>query len=321
MTRGRRKDMSIPPSRALLQQRDYRARKAQHVADLEERCRRLDTENNELRKEVEDLKRRLTQVPVGPSGVNPELARASSDLMQQLTAAASSLARFQQAAALNPTDLSAPSTSRAPSSSPTPLPPASTLFHLSPLPGISPPHLRQAQSYSPPSIGSTPPKFPTLPLPRPQHFSPLHQHSPLNARQGPGDYQPCTPPVNQAALPTGRRYTDPPPPAHFHPSQHQSPRQSHHDRAPPLQSRTHVTPPHSSIPKLTPSRWEELRDPECCAGYFDCEGVAEDSDHDRSDDDEDDDMGAPASSISATSSGSRRSQVTPPTSDVRSMKD
>lgn len=170
-------------------------------------------------------------------------ARASSDLMQQLTAAASSLARFQQAAALNPTDLSAPSTSRAPSSSPTPLPPASTLFHLSPLPGISPPHLRQAQSYSPPSIGSTPPKFPTLPLPRPQHFSPLHQHSPLNARQGPGDYQPCTPPVNQAALPTGRRYTDPPPPAHFHPSQHQSPRQSHHDRAPPLQSRTHVTPP------------------------------------------------------------------------------
>ena len=67
--------MSIPPSRALLQQRDYRARKAQHVADLEERCRRLDAENNELRKEVEDLKRRLTQVPVGPSGVNPELVR------------------------------------------------------------------------------------------------------------------------------------------------------------------------------------------------------------------------------------------------------
>lgn len=75
MTRGRRKDLTIPPSRALLQQRDYRARKAQYVADLEDRCRKAEAENAELRKDVADLKRRLSQVPVGPSGVNTELVR------------------------------------------------------------------------------------------------------------------------------------------------------------------------------------------------------------------------------------------------------
>lgn len=32
MTRGRKKDLTIPPSRALAQQRDYRARKAQYVS-------------------------------------------------------------------------------------------------------------------------------------------------------------------------------------------------------------------------------------------------------------------------------------------------
>ncbi len=73
MTRGRRKDLTIPPSRALLQQRDYRARKAQYVSDLEERCRKAEVENAELRKEVDDLKRRLVQAPLGPSGVNAEV--------------------------------------------------------------------------------------------------------------------------------------------------------------------------------------------------------------------------------------------------------
>jgi hypothetical protein len=53
MTRGRKKDLSIPPSRSLTQQRDYRARKAQYVTDLEERCHRAEQENAELRKELE----------------------------------------------------------------------------------------------------------------------------------------------------------------------------------------------------------------------------------------------------------------------------
>lgn len=52
MTRGRKKDLTIPPTRALVQQRDYRARRAQYVNDLEERCRRAEEENAQLRKEL-----------------------------------------------------------------------------------------------------------------------------------------------------------------------------------------------------------------------------------------------------------------------------
>ena len=71
MTRGRRKDLTIPPSRALLQQRDYRARKAQYVADLEERVRRADEENDRLRKELEVL--RLRAAASGSMGPSPEV--------------------------------------------------------------------------------------------------------------------------------------------------------------------------------------------------------------------------------------------------------
>jgi len=59
MTRGRRKDLSIPPSRALLQQRDYRARKARYVADLEDRVRRVEEENARLKEEVDVLNAQL----------------------------------------------------------------------------------------------------------------------------------------------------------------------------------------------------------------------------------------------------------------------
>jgi len=53
MTRGRKKDLTIPPTRALVQQRDYRARKAHYIADLEERVRRVEAENFQLRKDLE----------------------------------------------------------------------------------------------------------------------------------------------------------------------------------------------------------------------------------------------------------------------------
>ncbi len=59
MTRGRRKDLTIPPSRALLQQRDYRARKDQYVADLEDRCRRAEEDNEKLRKELDSMRLRM----------------------------------------------------------------------------------------------------------------------------------------------------------------------------------------------------------------------------------------------------------------------
>jgi len=53
MTRGRQKDTTLPPSRALIIQRAYRDRKAKHLADLEERCQKAEEENERLRKELE----------------------------------------------------------------------------------------------------------------------------------------------------------------------------------------------------------------------------------------------------------------------------
>jgi hypothetical protein len=53
MTRGRRKDITLPPSRALVIQRAYRDRKAKYLADLEGRCRKAEEENDRLRKELQ----------------------------------------------------------------------------------------------------------------------------------------------------------------------------------------------------------------------------------------------------------------------------
>ena len=59
MTRGRKKDFTIPPTRNLVQQRDYRARKARYLSDLEERCKSAEEENVRLRKELAETKARL----------------------------------------------------------------------------------------------------------------------------------------------------------------------------------------------------------------------------------------------------------------------
>ncbi|KAH9858761.1 hypothetical protein C2E23DRAFT_800036 [Lenzites betulinus] len=100
MTRGRRKDMTIPPSRALLQQRDYRARKAQYLADLEIRVKKAEDENAHLRHEVESLQSKLKNAapPPAQSPYGPEVAAASSDLMHHLAVASASITRFQQLA-------------------------------------------------------------------------------------------------------------------------------------------------------------------------------------------------------------------------------
>jgi len=95
MARGRKKDLSIPPSRALTQQRDYRARKAQYVADLEERCQRAEEENVRLREEIETLKAQC-RVSGITTTCNPELVKVTSELMQQVTSTSASLARFRQ---------------------------------------------------------------------------------------------------------------------------------------------------------------------------------------------------------------------------------
>lgn len=61
MVRGRKRDVGAPLTRSLVLQRDYRARKAQYVSDLETRCQKLENDNNKLSKEVEDLKLKLVQ--------------------------------------------------------------------------------------------------------------------------------------------------------------------------------------------------------------------------------------------------------------------
>lgn len=53
MRRGRKKDLTIPPTRALLQQRDYRARKANYITELEDRIRKVEEENAQLHKDLE----------------------------------------------------------------------------------------------------------------------------------------------------------------------------------------------------------------------------------------------------------------------------
>lgn len=84
MTRGRRKDMTIPPSRALLQQRDYRARKAAYLADLEVRVKKAEDENVLLRQEVESLQAKLKAAPpptqplYGPEVVCPSSPQSPS---------------------------------------------------------------------------------------------------------------------------------------------------------------------------------------------------------------------------------------------------
>lgn len=68
MARGRKKDLTIQPTRSLVQQRDYRARRAQYVANLEERCRKVEEENAQIRRELAEAKERL----VNPAVLLPE---------------------------------------------------------------------------------------------------------------------------------------------------------------------------------------------------------------------------------------------------------
>jgi len=53
MVRGRKKDLTAPLTRQLALQRDYRARKARYLSELEQRCSRAEEENALLRRELE----------------------------------------------------------------------------------------------------------------------------------------------------------------------------------------------------------------------------------------------------------------------------
>ncbi|EGN91864.1 hypothetical protein SERLA73DRAFT_118112 [Serpula lacrymans var. lacrymans S7.3] len=136
MVRGRKKDLSIPASRALTQQRDYRARKAQYVSELEERCRKAEDENVQLRKELE-----LARAS-GPGTLSHEMVQVSADLLRHLTAASASITRFQKI-----TTNQLPSSSHEP-----PLRQSSSLR-----PSIIPPSLSGLRPASFPSPELTPP--------------------------------------------------------------------------------------------------------------------------------------------------------------------
>jgi len=98
MTRGRRKDTTLPLSRALTIQRAYRDRKAKYIADLEDRCRKAEEENVHLREELTFAR---SQSPNTSSNA-AELAQACSDLMHSLQRTQTALSIFQQQRALVP---------------------------------------------------------------------------------------------------------------------------------------------------------------------------------------------------------------------------
>ncbi|KAJ7274964.1 hypothetical protein C8J57DRAFT_1505700 [Mycena rebaudengoi] len=101
MARGRKKDHTIPATRSLTLQRDYRARRAQYIADLEARCTAAEADNVRLRKELE-IARRAPAVAL-QSGPSPDMLRASAELRDTLAAAAASLSQFLRHAGSDPT--------------------------------------------------------------------------------------------------------------------------------------------------------------------------------------------------------------------------
>ncbi|KAL6298256.1 hypothetical protein BKA93DRAFT_820461 [Sparassis latifolia] len=246
MTRGRRKDLTIPPSRALLQQRDYRARKARYVAELEDRCQRLEQDNSQLREQVDMLQAKLCSAGNSsglPPSANSEVVRtssfsrtpsssdpfahrhlqiaASSELMHQLTGAATSLARFQQVAFSNGsfgTTAAAPPPQMMPHS---PIPLATPSFTPSPVP------------------------FPSRRLPSP--------------RPGPR--------LEHATFTSPLRHD-----THREPYTSTS---TYPHRAPPM--RTMDSPPATSV-------YSESS--ECCDGYVDCRGLVEEDHDGQSDEED-----------------------------------
>ncbi|KDR75337.1 hypothetical protein GALMADRAFT_227000 [Galerina marginata CBS 339.88] len=129
MTRGRKKDLTIPPTRSLVQQRDYRARKANYIASLEERCRKAEEENIELRNELMQAKGRLAN----PAVILPETVEASQELMHNLALATASLSKFQQLAFADTQSSSEASSSRSPQAQG----PSETQFQQQPSPAMT----------------------------------------------------------------------------------------------------------------------------------------------------------------------------------------
>ncbi|KAH9935516.1 uncharacterized protein B0H18DRAFT_415105 [Fomitopsis serialis] len=260
MTRGRRKDMTIPPSRALLQQRDYRARKARYVADLEDRCKQVEEENARLKEQIDILGAQLRtagQSAAQRTSPSPEMVRAfhlsaqlaaalatvlashtppcqaaaTNELIHNLSAAAHSINHFQQVA-FGPPPSSEPSS-------------ASSL------------RLPPIQNHTPTSLAT--PSFTPSPLPQPHHRLPPSPRQRIEL-----------PPLHALHRDLFR---GPPEPSSY----------------PQQQSRM----PGPSQAGPSNSGYSES---ECCGGYLDCTGLVEDEDERRI---TDDDATSPESSSTA----------------------
>lgn len=156
MVRGRKKDLTVPPTRQLTQQRDYRARKAQYLSELEQRCFKAEEENVRLRRELELVRATM------PFGGSPqEVVQISSELLRDLVNASASIARFQQITATR-----------------APVPPDDNSFH-----HRQPPE----SSYSPPAgPSSLRPSSPPRQAPsHPVTITPSHVLQELRARPAP----------------------------------------------------------------------------------------------------------------------------------------
>jgi len=140
MVRGRKRDLTAPPTRQLTQQRNYRARKARYLTELEQRCLKAEDENVRLRRELELARAAM------PFGSPQQVVQVSSELLRDLVTASASIARFQQ--------ITTPRT---------PVPPDHNSFHhrQAPIPSYSQPPagpsgLRPSESSSPRQASSQP---------------------------------------------------------------------------------------------------------------------------------------------------------------------
>ncbi|KAF8829819.1 hypothetical protein F5879DRAFT_357032 [Lentinula edodes] len=103
MVRGRKKDMTIPVSRTIALQRDYRERKAKYVSDLEDKCKSLEEQNARLNQEITELREMLSereQRNPGPDlellecGIEVTKKEAFGDVIKTLSAAMNSIQNF-----------------------------------------------------------------------------------------------------------------------------------------------------------------------------------------------------------------------------------
>ncbi|KAJ3891978.1 hypothetical protein GG344DRAFT_76365 [Lentinula edodes] len=170
MVRGRKRDVSAPLTRSLILQRDYRARKAKYISDLETRYQKLEADNLRLSKEVKDLKYQLRQkldrketlFASLTTEADTEKTRALNKVIFSLSSAAASIKSFQSLTRSDDYDAQAPSLidweRGRPSPSTTPI---SNFSAYSDHTGLSTDDMRPLQLYSPVSNPSPPPYLPT----------------------------------------------------------------------------------------------------------------------------------------------------------------